>query len=71
MEQAAKITGAIMIAIAVLLILENLGIPLRAWMGPIILIAFGVFALVFPHEFGEWRRQQDEHHQDKRDDRDE
>ncbi len=69
MEQAAKITGAILIAIAVLLILENLGVPIGPWMAPIVLIAFGVFALVFPNEFGEWRRQRGERHHDKHGDR--
>ena len=71
MEKAARITGAIMIVIAILLILENLRVPLRSWMGPIVLIVSGVFALLFPHEFGEWRRQRNERHHNKRADRDE
>ncbi len=69
MEQAIKITGVIMIVIAILLILENLGIPLGSWMAPIVLIGFGAFALLFPREFGEWRRERNEHRHDKHGDR--
>ncbi len=70
MEQAVRITGAVLIGIAILLILVNLGVLLHSWIAPILLIALGAFALLFPHQVSEWRRERYERRCARRGDRD-
>lgn len=63
---STRLTGALLILCGVLAALSRLEVPVRLWMGPAVLVGFGLLALCFPTEWAALRSRRDDRKDDHR-----